>query len=108
MGNASGMPWNIPDLMSRRWEFVLLAQQPGVALGDLCRRFGISAKTGWKWRQRFDEGGRAALVDRSRRPHCSPRQTAEEVAKRVLAFRDDHPTWGGRKLRDRMLYGSEA
>jgi transposase InsO family protein len=93
--------------MSRRLEFVLLAQQSGVDLSALCRRFGISAKTGWKWRKRFAEAGATGLANRSRRPHCSPDQTPEKVAKKVLAVLDNNPTWGGRKLRERLLYVGE-
>lgn len=102
------MPWNIPDLMSRRLEFVLLARQEGVALAQLCRRFGISQKTGWKWRQRFAAGGAQALADRSRRPQRSPQQVCAEVAEQVLAIRREHPTWGGRKLHQRLHYISQA
>lgn len=93
------MPWRIYDLMSQRLEFVLLAQQEGMDLRELCRRFGISPKTGWKWRRRFAEGGPAALEDLSRRPHRSPRQVDPALADKVIAARQQHPTWGGRKLR---------
>jgi transposase InsO family protein len=88
--------------MSLRHEFVLLAQAEGASLTSLCERFGISRKTGYKWRARYQEAGVEGLVDRSRRPQHSPRQTAAAVAAQVLAERAAHPTWGGRKLQARL------
>lgn len=88
--------------MTQRFEFVILASQVGVNFRQLCRRFGISAKTGYKWRQRYLCGGSAGLVDRSRRPRHSPGQCPEPVAAAVTALRREHPTWGGRKLRRRL------
>lgn len=88
--------------MTQRFEFVILATQSGVNFRQLCRRFGISAKTGYKWRRRYQEGGNAALVDRSRRPGSSPQTSAGRLVAKVVALRRKHPTWGGRKLRRRL------
>ncbi|HEX5500635.1 MAG TPA: IS481 family transposase, partial [Thermomicrobiales bacterium] len=38
-------------------------------------------------------------ADRSRRPHHSPQRASAELEAAVLALRDQHPAWGGRKLR---------
>lgn len=102
MGNVRGMPWHITELMSQRLEFVLLARAEGADLGELCRRFGISMKTGWKWRRRFAQSGAAGLTDRSRRPHRSPRKVGAVIAAKVIALRREHPAWGGRTLRQRL------
>ena len=64
---------------------------------ELCRRFGISPPTGYKWLSR-DESGEE-LDDRSRRPGSSPRRSEEAVEASVLKVRDDHPAWGARKIR---------
>lgn len=85
--------------MSLRHEFVILAGQPGANRQELCRRFGISRKTGYKWLERYREGGVKALADRTRRPQRSPAQCGAAVAAEVLKVRAEHPTWGGRKLR---------
>jgi transposase InsO family protein len=68
----------------------------------LCRRFGISRPTGYKWRGRFEQDGVVALGDRSRRPHVSPLRTAAGVQAAVVALREKHPAWGPRKLRRRL------
>jgi len=88
--------------MSQRHEFVLLASQAGVNFRQLCQRFKISAKTGYKWHQRYKAGGAAALEDRSRRPLRSPRRCPADVAAAVIALRQEQPAWGGRKLRRRL------
>jgi transposase InsO family protein len=96
------MPWITATAMSQRHEFVILASQAGRNFRQLCRRFGISAKTGYKWLRRFTAGGFNGLADRSRRPKTSPRQCPPEVAAKVIAVRQQNPTWCGRKLRRRL------
>jgi transposase InsO family protein len=88
--------------MSLRIEFVRLAQRSEIAMSELCRRFGISRETGYKWVRRFAAEGAAGLSDQSRRPRLSPRRTAAAVALQVTALRRKHPAWGGRKLRRRL------
>jgi transposase InsO family protein len=99
------MPWKEATAMSLRIEFVQAAFEPGLSMSELCRRFGISRKTGYKWLNRFRDadGDLASLADRSRRPHSSPRQTPRVMEEAVLRIRDTHPAWGGRKIRARLL-----
>ena len=96
------MVWNECGLVSERTEFVRLACVEGVNFSELCQRFGVSRKTGYKWRKRYQEEGDQAMSDRSRRPVSSPSKTADEVEQQVLQIRDSHPAWGGRKIRKRM------
>lgn len=65
---------------------------------ELCDRYGISRKTGYKWLERFEEAGRAGLRDRSRAPHHCPHRIAPEVARLICAARAQHPHWGPEKL----------
>jgi transposase InsO family protein len=88
--------------MSQRHEFVVLAGQSDLSFCELCRRFGISRKTGYKWVQRFQAQGQDGLRDQSRRPRHSPGLCPPEVAEAVIATRREEPTWGGRKLRRRL------
>lgn len=67
-------------------------------MSALSRQYGISRKTAYKWRNRFDEDGEAGLAERSRRPHTMPQRTPAEVEEAVLAVRAAHPAWGGRKI----------
>jgi transposase InsO family protein len=88
--------------MSLREEFVQLAVTDEVSFRELCRRFEISAPTGYRWLYRYQTDGLAGLIERSRRPQHSPRQTSPELETAVLALRTRHPTWGGRKLAARL------
>jgi transposase InsO family protein len=88
--------------MLQRHEFVVLAGQQGPAFKELCRRFGISRKTGYKWIDRFRSGGAAALTDQPRRPHRSPLQTPSALSEAVIGLRLVNPAWGGRKLKRRL------
>jgi len=96
------MPWNEVSAMSLRREFVMLACIEGANVSALCRRFGVSRKTGYKWlaRTRLDE--ETALADRSRRPGRSPARTAPAIEALILSLRAKHPAWGARKLRARL------
>ena len=85
--------------MSLREEFIQLAMQPGVNRRELCRRFGISPKTGYKWLARYTQEGAGGLHDRSRRPRHHPARTLAKVEQRVIALRQEsRNSWGGRKL----------
>ncbi|TAK78515.1 MAG: IS481 family transposase [Aquabacterium sp.] len=86
------MPWSLATVKEQREEFVQLARQPQANISELCRRFGISRKTGYKWL------GREDLEDRSRRPQTSPRRTLAEQESQVVAMRAAHPAWGARKI----------
>lgn len=81
-----------------REEACRLASVEGVNRRQLSARFGISAKTLYKWLCRYEREGTAALVDRSRRPLSSPGRTASEIEAAVLAIRHANPVWGGRKI----------
>jgi len=83
--------------MSQRREFVAFARAPKANLSELCLRFGISRKTGYKWLQRAALG--LDVQDRSRRPEISPRRTAPGMEAHVLAVRQRYPFYGGRKIR---------
>jgi transposase InsO family protein len=68
-------------------------------ISELCRRFGISRKTGYKWINRFVTEGYPGLADRSRKPKISPTRTSRTLEKAVLQVRQRHQAWGGRKIR---------
>lgn len=92
------MPWKEATLMSTRLEFIKLAQCPGANLAALCRGFGISRKTAYKWLARYEEQGDNGLQDQSRRPHSSPASTDASIEAAILALNVEHPYWGARKL----------
>ena len=97
------MPWKEVSIMSQRLEFVTLATAENANIRHLCRCFGISSATAYKWLDRFQSDGANGLEDHSRRPHHSPSRTAAEMEEIVTKLRQKHPAWGGRKLEKRLL-----
>ena len=93
------MPFKGCSLMDQREEFCRLALRPGATMRELCRRWGVSPQTGYKWLGLYVAAGREGLRDRSRRPRSSPARTAEAVELAALRVREAHPCWGGRKIR---------
>lgn len=96
------MSWKEVTLMSQRIEFVCLALNEGSNISELCRRFNISRKTGYKFLNRFRDKGIKGLYDSSRKPKKCPGKTTKVVERMILELRDKHPTWGGRKLKRRL------
>lgn len=96
------MPWKEVSIMSQRLEFVTLATAENANIRHLCRCFGISPGTAYKWLDRFQSAGANGLEDHSRRPHHSPSRTAEAMEETVTRLRSKHPAWGGRKLEKRL------
>lgn len=84
--------------MSLKLEFVEKASQPGVQMAELCREYGVSRQTGYKWLRRHREEGADGLEERSRRPKLVPLGTAEDIVMDILAARTKHPRWGAKKL----------
>jgi putative transposase len=94
------MPWKVINPMDAKSEFVLRAMRQDSDFGELCQEFGISRKTGYKWKERFLRDGLSGLVERSRRPDRSPNQLGEDQVCRIVRLKRAHPHWGPRKLQE--------
>lgn len=97
------MPWKEHTKMSLKLEFVKFALADGSNIAELCRRFDISRKTGYKWINRYLEHGNPGLADLSRRPNASPNKTSDTLVNAILQVRTRHQAWGGRKIRKYLL-----
>jgi transposase InsO family protein len=92
------MPWLETDVRDQRLQFVLAVRGHRASIAALCRAFGISRQTGYKWlRREAAAGSVAALGDRSRRPQHSPGRTDARTTARVVTERERFG-WGGAKL----------
>jgi len=86
--------------MSERLQFIQACLNRRIAIAEVCARFGISEKTGYKWLARFRATGDVALGDRSHAPHRRAHRLDPALAARIVALRKAHPLWGPEKLRD--------
>jgi len=97
------MPWLETSSVQQRQEFITAVLTKQYSFTEVCRRFGISRKNGYKWLNRhlveIASEGRSAFEDRSRRPHRSPTAIAADVADAIIALRKQRPHWGPKKLR---------
>lgn len=93
------MPWKEVNVLDQRIEFVLRALLKGESFLYLCREYGITTKTGYKWKERFLAKGEAGLLDESRRPKNSPR-TAEEIVCEIIRIKKLKSRWGPKKIRN--------
>lgn len=96
------MPWTESCAMDQRMHFVVEYDWDELTMAELCRKYGISRKTGYKWLTRVEEEGFESFKDRSRAPHHHPNQLTEAVEQAILALRALHPTWGPKKLLRRL------
>lgn len=92
------MPWKETDPMRERQHFITLYQSGLYCMSELCERFGISRKSGYKWLQRYQQSGLSGLLEKSRAPHHCPHRMPQDVATALLEAKRAHPSWGPRKI----------
>jgi transposase InsO family protein len=93
------MPWKECGVLEERFRLVDEWNSGDWNMAELCRIYGVTRKTGYKWVERYEAWGMDGLRDLSRAPDCHPNEIAEEVEEEVLALRGKHPFWGARKIR---------
>jgi len=94
------MPWKETYVMDQRKEFVLEAMDPLCNFTHLCSKYGITTKTGYKWKTRFIQEGFAGLYDQSRRPDKSPTQIPEDTMMEIIRLKIKKKNWGPKKIRE--------
>ena len=94
------MPWLETAPMDQRSRFIDAYLEGGFTMTELCARFQVSRRVGYKWVARYDAEGRKGLVDRSRAPNRCPHKVPDEVATLLCNARKKHRDWGPEKLMD--------
>jgi transposase InsO family protein len=93
------MPWKESHRVNQRMHFVSRLEA-GERMVDLCREFQVSRKTGYKILERYKRLGPIGFNDLSKRPVRHPKQTPDEIRKLILKAKQDHMSWGARKLHE--------
>jgi len=93
------MGWMETCAVDERMRFVMAIEGRDEAFAAVCRRFGVSRKSGYKWLERYGEMGVEGLVDRSRAPLHHRQAMTDAIVERCLLVRRTHPTWGPVKVR---------
>lgn len=92
------MPWKNNTPMDQRKEFVIKAMQ-AVNFRKLCQEYGISAKTGYKWKAKMIENGLGGVIEKSRRPKKHSLELNEREVCEIVKLKQAHLYWGPKKIR---------
>jgi len=92
------VPWRKTEPMEERMKFMAMYLAEEWSVAELCREFGISRKTGYKWIDRYDAEGLEGLKGRSRLARRHPNAVAVEIEEAIVQVRQAHPRWGPKKL----------
>ena len=95
------MPWEETSVMDQRVEFIADYLSGDYSTSELCRVYGISRPTAYKWIERYRQRGAPGLEELSRAPHSHPNQTAEELRVMIVQGKLSHQKWGPKKVVDR-------
>src|SRR5271155_3195462 len=93
------MPWKESRIVDQRLQFLSSYQKKEMSVSELCRDFGVSRPTGYRWINRYKESGPEGLLNLSSKPHSCSHETPEAVENSILALRGKYPSWGARKTR---------
>src|SRR6266496_5005737 len=100
------MPWKKSEPMEERNEFALRAMRT-LNFRALCQQYGISAKRGYKWRERFRRKGLAGMEEESRRPKSHSEQLPEEEVCEIVRLKLAHAAWGRARFESCICAGME-
>jgi transposase len=88
--------------VDQRLQFLSSYQKEEMSISELCREFGVSRPTGYRWINGYKESGPEGLLNLSSKPHGCSNATPEVIENAILALRGKYPSWGARKLKARL------
>ena len=100
------MPWDETCVMKERLKMMLEWDEGLLCVSELCRIYGVSRKTAYKWRERYQASGVSGLSDRSRAPLHHAQAMSASVVDAVLSVRGAYPSWGPKKIRAYLASGA--
>lgn len=86
--------------MELKEQFISDMLNEEIPFSHLCKKYGISEKTGYKWKNRFYEQGKAGLYEQSREPLSHPTQISGDTAAELIGIKLAHKSWGPKKIRE--------
>jgi putative transposase len=96
------LPWKEVRLVDELVHFITEVNESPESFAAVCRSFGISRKTGYKWVERYEKAGPAGLQLRQPIARTCPHRTGDDVVTAIVELRKEHPSWGPKKLKARL------
>lgn len=93
------MPWKETDKMEQKELFIKAMLANEKPFKHLCADFGISEKTGHKWKNRFYEQGKAGLYEQSR-ARLTQDMIDGDTAAELIRIKNAHLAWGPKKIQE--------
>ena len=93
------MPWKETDKMDQKELFIQEMLKQEKPFKHLCVEFGISEKTGHKWKKRFLEQGKIGLYEQSR-ARLTQDMIDGDTAAELIRIKNAHLAWGPKKIRE--------
>ena len=94
------MPWEQTSAMDQRVKFIADCLSGRYSKSELCRAYGISRPTAYKWIKRYHESKAKGFEELSRAPQHHPNQTCEEVREMIVETKLYRQSWGPKKVLD--------
>jgi len=91
------------SVMEQRYQAVLAVNQDGWRVVEVAERLGVSRQSVHAWIARYEQGGLAALADRSHRPSACPHQIPAQTEALICEPRREHPEWGARRIEHQLV-----
>jgi transposase InsO family protein len=88
--------------VEQRYDAVLAVIRDGLTIKEAAEAYGVSRQSIYRWMQRYEQGGLAALSERSHKPRSCPHQTPAEIEDRIIVLRRGHPTWGPIRIQHQL------
>jgi transposase InsO family protein len=92
------MAWGEVKVMCQKKNFIIDCQSNILTFSEICRRYEISRKTGYKWLNRFQLDSVNGLNDLSRAPKTQAKVTDPDLVKQILNLKLLRKTWGPKKI----------
>jgi transposase InsO family protein len=86
------------SVVEQRYDAVMEVLRDGLSKTEVADRYGVSRQSVHAWIARYEQGGMAALADRSHRPKSCPHQIAPAIEAEICELRRIHPDWGPRTI----------
>ena len=97
------MPWKETSVLDSRVQFIAVYKQGIMSFSQLCREFGISRTTGYKFIDRYERCGPSGLEDMPRAAYSHPNATDASIQEQIIEIRSNYPNWGPKKLRAHLM-----